>query len=324
MTLDLSRAPDHADVVIVGGGHNALVAATYLARAGLDVVVLERLGARRRRGGQRAAVRRSRRPPVALLLPRQPDAAAARSTTSGCGSSCGRATPPPTRRTTGGGLLVETVEGEATRDVVPRRSPAPTTSSTRGRRFYAEVATARRRHRPDPARQPLPHIGNLRDLSRDGDLDRPRRRAARHRDRAPLRPRPRPRRRRHRRADRHVRLAARPDAGAEPLLPLPPDRQRHGRVARAGRRHGRGHRRARAGRREAGATIRTDSEVTASTCRDDGVDGDRRRLRRSTADSRAQRRRARTCWPACWATRCRPSRPARSSRSTCWCRACRG
>jgi phytoene dehydrogenase-like protein len=31
------------DVVIVGGGHNALVAATYLARAGLDVVVLERL-----------------------------------------------------------------------------------------------------------------------------------------------------------------------------------------------------------------------------------------------------------------------------------------
>ncbi|GAA0193058.1 NAD(P)/FAD-dependent oxidoreductase [Cytobacillus oceanisediminis] len=31
------------EVVIVGGGHNALVAATYLARAGLDVVLLERL-----------------------------------------------------------------------------------------------------------------------------------------------------------------------------------------------------------------------------------------------------------------------------------------
>lgn len=31
------------DVVIVGGGHNALVAAAYLGRAGKQVVVLERL-----------------------------------------------------------------------------------------------------------------------------------------------------------------------------------------------------------------------------------------------------------------------------------------
>ena len=30
------------DVVIVGGGHNALTSAAYLARAGLDVLVLER------------------------------------------------------------------------------------------------------------------------------------------------------------------------------------------------------------------------------------------------------------------------------------------
>ena len=34
--------PKRADVVIVGGGHNALVAAGYLARAGKSVVVLER------------------------------------------------------------------------------------------------------------------------------------------------------------------------------------------------------------------------------------------------------------------------------------------
>jgi phytoene dehydrogenase-like protein len=32
------------DVVIVGGGHNGLVSATYLAKAGLSVLVLERLG----------------------------------------------------------------------------------------------------------------------------------------------------------------------------------------------------------------------------------------------------------------------------------------
>jgi phytoene dehydrogenase-like protein len=36
--------PHTHDVVIVGGGHNALVAAAYLGRAGRSVVVLERLG----------------------------------------------------------------------------------------------------------------------------------------------------------------------------------------------------------------------------------------------------------------------------------------
>ncbi|TWF92009.1 phytoene desaturase family protein [Streptomyces brevispora] len=36
--------PDSYDAVIVGGGHNGLVAAAYLARAGQSVLVLERLG----------------------------------------------------------------------------------------------------------------------------------------------------------------------------------------------------------------------------------------------------------------------------------------
>ena len=52
-------------------------------------------------------------------------------------------------------------------------------------------------------------------------------------------------------------------AGPEPLLPLPPDRQRHRRVAGARRRHGRGHRRARRRRGPAGAEIVTGAGVSA-------------------------------------------------------------
>ena len=40
MVTPAQRGPD-CDVVVVGGGHNGLICAAYLARAGLQVTVVE-------------------------------------------------------------------------------------------------------------------------------------------------------------------------------------------------------------------------------------------------------------------------------------------
>ena len=129
------------DVVVVGGGHNALVSAAYLARAGLSVLVLERLG---QTGGAAVSVepfagqpaRLSRYSYLVSLMPEQLMAdlgldvrLASRTTAS---------YTPWTRDGRTGGLLVERPEGEATRASF-RELTGGDEEYAAWQEFYAEV-----------------------------------------------------------------------------------------------------------------------------------------------------------------------------------------
>ncbi len=149
------------DVVIVGGGHNALVAATYLARAGLDVVVLERLP---HVGGAAVSAqtfdgldaRLSRFSYLVSLMPQELiDELGLRLELRS------RATASYTPYD-GGGLLVETVAGPLT-EASFRDLTGSDDELTAWRSFYAEIATVAEAIAPTLL-SPLPHIGNLRDL----------------------------------------------------------------------------------------------------------------------------------------------------------------
>ena len=153
------------DVVVVGGGHNALVAATYLARAGLSVLVLERLG---HTGGAAVSVepfagqpaRLSRYSYLVSLMPQRLAAdldldvrLASRTTAS---------YTPWTRGGRSGGLLVERPEGEATRASF-RELTGGEEEYAAWQQFYAEVEQLAGVVAPT-LMQPLPLERDLRDL----------------------------------------------------------------------------------------------------------------------------------------------------------------
>jgi phytoene dehydrogenase-like protein len=161
------------DVVIVGGGHNGLTAAAYLAGAGLSVAVLERLD---HTGGAAVSAqafpgfptRLSRYSYLVSLLPeaiiRDLDLdlrLASRSTAS---------YTPVLRDGVAGGLLVERPEGAATRDSF-RALTGSEAEYEAWRRFYEEVGEVAAAVAPTLT-QPLPRESRVRgqvdpDLWRD-------------------------------------------------------------------------------------------------------------------------------------------------------------
>ena len=219
------------DAVIVGGGHNGLTAAAYLARAGRTVLLLERAdhwAARRsRRGRSRGWTRTCRATPTSSRS--CPDRSA---TSSGCASSSAAAGSPPTR---------PPATAWAARGHGRRRRDRRLVRVGRRRRRRRRVARVRRPHRrarraalPDDDRAAA--VARRRPpAARCGRLARPGRAAGRRGGRRDVRLRPGPRGRADGRPHRHVRPRPRDRRPAEPVLPLSRDRRRDRGLGRAGR-----------------------------------------------------------------------------------------
>jgi phytoene dehydrogenase-like protein len=151
------------DVVVVGGGHNGLTAAAYLARAGLSVVVLERLA---HTGGAAVSTQAfpglpTRLSRYAYLVSLMPESIAAdldldlrllsRPTAS---------YTPVLRNGVPGGLLVERSEGPATAESF-RQLTGSDAEYEAWRAFYGEVAELARVVAPTLT-GPLPHERDVR------------------------------------------------------------------------------------------------------------------------------------------------------------------
>ncbi len=160
----MTSAKKQYDVVVVGGGHNGLVSAAYLARAGLSVLVLERLD---HTGGAAVSAtafsgqpaRLSRYSYLVSLMPTRlvedlglDIALASRDTAS---------YTPVLREGRAGGLLVERPEGEATRRSFARLTGGDAEHDAWGT-FYAEVGELAQVVAPTLL-DPLPTERSLRD-----------------------------------------------------------------------------------------------------------------------------------------------------------------
>ena len=284
------------DVIIVGGGHNGLVAAAYLARAGRRVTVLE---ARGTLGGAVAGdrifpgvdARFSRFSYLVSLLPQ----------------TIVRRAGPGHRAPFPAGALVHPGR-RRWRAGQPRRgrdlAAGPEPARLRDRaRAHPHPALAASRRPAGPARsRAVGRAGRAPDRCADRVEHGRRRGPGCAADRC---------------ADRHLQLRARSVAAAEPLLPLPRDRQRDRGVAGAGRRHGGGGRRTRtrrdSGRRQPGDQRAGDRDRAVGDRPDHRPAGRRPGAIRGPRAGQLRAGRAR---PAAGHTR-RPTRWAASSRSTC-------